>query len=129
MKYAVLLGRVLYSTIFKMAAPNHFSQGTIAYAASHGVPFASLAVPLSGIMALLGGLSILLGYRARTGAWLIVLFLVPVTLMMHNFWAMADPMMAMTQQVMFMKNLSMLGAALLISHFGSGHLSIDKGER
>ncbi len=129
MKYAVLLGRVLYASIFIMAAPNHFSKGTIAFAASHGVPLAAIAVPLSGVLALLGGLSIILGYRARIGAWLLVLFLVPVTIMMHNFWAVADPMMAMTQQIMFMKNLSMLGAALLIAHFGSGPLSIDKEER
>ena len=46
---------------------------TIAYAASRGVPLASLAVPFSGLLALAGGLSILLGYRARMGAWLIVL--------------------------------------------------------
>ena len=59
---------------------------------------------------------------------LLVLFLVPVTMMMHNFWAVADPMMAMTQQVMFMKNVSMLGAALLIAHFGSGPLSMDGGD-
>lgn len=129
MKPAVLLGRVLYSAIFIMAAPNHFSKGTIVYAANHGVPLASIAVPLSGVLALLGGLSILLGYKARIGAWLLVLFLVPVTVMMHNFWAVADPMMAMTQRVMFMKNLSMMGAAILISHFGSGPFSIDKGER
>jgi len=128
MKYAVLLGRVLYASIFIMAAPNHFSKGTIAFAAGQGVPLAAIAVPLSGVLALLGGLSILLGYRARIGAWLLVLFLVPVTIMMHNFWAVSDPMMAMTQQIMFMKNLSMLGAALMIAHFGSGPLSIDKGD-
>jgi putative oxidoreductase len=128
MKVAVLLGRVLYSAIFLMAAPNHFSKGTIEYAANHGVPLASIAVPMSGVVALLGGLSILFGYKARIGAWFLVLFLVPVTVMMHNFWAVADPMLAMTQRIMFMKNLSILGAALLISHFGSGPLSIDKEE-
>ena len=128
MKVAVLLGRVLYSAIFLMAAPNHFSKGTIEYAANHGVPLASIAVPMSGVLALLGGLSILFGYKARIGAWFLVLFLVPVTVMMHNFWAVADPMLAMTQRIMFMKNLSILGAALLISHFGSGPLSIDKEE-
>ncbi len=108
-----------------MAAPGHFSAGTIGYAASHGVPLASIAVPLSGMIALAGGLSILLGYRARWGAWLIVLFLVPVTVMMHNFWAVADPNAAQMQHIMFMKNLSMLGAALMITHFGSGPLSLD----
>jgi putative oxidoreductase len=125
MKYLVLLGRILYVAIFIMAAPGHFAAGTIAYAASKGVPMASIAVPLSGIMALAGGLSILVGYRAKWGAWLIVLFLVPVTLMMHNFWTMTDPNAAQMQQIMFMKNVSMLGAALMIAHFGSGPLSLD----
>jgi putative oxidoreductase len=46
--------------------------------------------------------------------------------MMHNYWAIADPMQAAAQFVMFKKNLSMLGAALLIAHFGSGPLSLDK---
>jgi putative oxidoreductase len=125
MNYLVLLGRVLYALIFVMAGPGHFAANTIAYAASQGVPLASLAVPLSGIIAFAGGLSIALGYRAKWGGWLIVLFLVPVTAMMHNFWAMTDPNMAQMQQIMFMKNLSMLGAALLITHFGSGPLSLD----
>lgn len=125
MKYLVLLGRVLYVAIFIMAAPGHFASGTIAYATGKGVPMASIAVPLSGIIALAGGLSILVGYRAKLGAWLIVLFLVPVTLTMHNFWTMTDPNAAQMQQIMFMKNVSMLGAALMIAHFGSGPLSLD----
>jgi len=54
----------------------HFSSQTIAYAASQGVPLASIAVPFSGLLALVGGLSILLGYRAKIGAWLIAVFLV-----------------------------------------------------
>jgi len=77
------------------------------------------------VVALAGGLSILLGYRAKLGAWLIALFLIPVTLMMHKFWAVTDPMMAQMQMAMFMKNLSMLGGALLITQFGSGPLSLD----
>ena len=44
------------------------------------------------------------------GCW--VLFLAAVTPMMHNFWTVTDPMMHQMQFVMFMKNLSMLGAAL-----------------
>ena len=121
----VLLGRFLYVLIFLMAAPGHFSKQTIAYAATQGAPLASVVVPLSGIIALAGGLSILLGYRAKIGAWLIVLFLVPVTLTMHKFWTVHDPVMAQTQMVMFMKNLAILGGALLISQFGAGPLSLD----
>ena len=71
------------------------------------------------------GISVLLGYRVRIGAWLLVLFLVPVTFMMHAFWAVPDPMMARMQQAMFMKNLSMLGGALLLTYFGAGPISVD----
>ncbi len=125
MNYLVLLGRILYALIFVMAGPGHFTANTIAFAASKGVPLASIAVPLSGIIATAGGLSIAAGYNAKWGGWLIVLFLVPVTVMIHNFWAMTDPNMSQVNQIMFMKNLSMLGAALLITYFGSGPLSVD----
>jgi putative oxidoreductase len=122
----VLVGRLFFALIFLMAGINHFSKQTIGYAASQGVPLASLAVPLSGVLALAGGLSILLGYRAKIGAWLIVLFLAPVTLMMHKFWGITDPMTEQIQQIMFMKNVAIAGGALLISQFGTGPLSLDR---
>ena len=128
MKYIVLAGRVLYSYIFVTSALGHFSQHTIEYAASKGLPMAAVLVPLAGAMALVGGVSILIGWNARWGAWLLVLFLLPVTIVIHKFWGISDPMTAQMQKVMFMKNLSMLGAALLIAYFGSGPLSID-GEK
>ena len=103
----------------------HFSQYEIGYAKAAGVPAANLLVPASGLLALAGALSILLGYRAKIGAWLLVLFLVPVTLAMQNFWAVRDPMMAQVQMAMFLKNVSILGGALLISQFGAGPLSLD----
>jgi len=124
-RYLVPLGRLLFALIFINSIIGHFSSGSIAYAQQAGVPMATLLVPLSGVLAFAGGLSIALGYRARLGAWLLVLFLVPVTLKMHAFWAVPDPMMAQMQQVMFFKNVSMLGAALLIAHFGAGPVSLD----
>ncbi|HXH19695.1 MAG TPA: DoxX family protein [Chitinophagales bacterium] len=45
---------------------------------------------------------------------------------MHNYWAVTDPAMAQIQQAMFMKNISMLGSALLIAYFGSGPFSLDE---
>ena len=78
-----------------------------------------------GIVSLAGGLSVLLGYRARIGAWLMVLFLVVVTPVMHKFWGLTDPAMAQLQLIMFLKNLLILGAALLITQFGAGPLSLD----
>ncbi len=109
-----------------MSSFGHFSSGTIAYAANQGVSFSQVLVPFSGLLALLGGLSILLGFHARLGALCIILFLVPVTLMMHNFWAISDAAQAQIQQIMFMKNLSMLGGALLIFNFGAGPVSFDE---
>jgi putative oxidoreductase len=102
----------------------HFSSQIIGYAASQGVPLASLVVPFSGLLAIVGGLSIVLGYRARAGAWLIIVFLLGVT-PLHNFWAVTDPMMHQMQFVMFLKNLAMLGGALLISQLGTGPWSLD----
>jgi putative oxidoreductase len=125
MKFAAPLGRLLYSLIFIMAGLGHFSKPTIEFAASQGVPFASFAVPLSGLIAIAGGLSIALGYQTRIGALLIAIFLVPVTLMMHAFWKISDPMMQQIQMAMFMKNVSMLGGALAFVYFGAGPVSVD----
>ena len=119
----VLLGRFLFAAIFLMSSFGHFSDKTIGYAASQGVPLAQIAVPISGLIALAGGLSIVVGYKAKIGAWLLVLFLVPV--MMHRFWRIGDPQASQMQMIMFMKNISMLGGALLITQFGAGPASLD----
>ena len=121
----VVLGRLLFALIFILSSPHHFTKPVVAYAAAQGVPLASIGVPLTGVIALVGGLSILLGDCAKIGAWLIVPFLILVTPMMHKLWGISDPMVAQMQMVMFMKNLSMLGGALLISQFGAGAFSLD----
>lgn len=126
MKAVALVGRILFSLIFLISSVGHFSAENIKYAASQGVPLANVLVPASGIMAAVGALSIIVGYKAQVGAWLIVIFLLPVTFMMHQFWDVGDPSVQQMQLAMFMKNISMLGAALLISYFGSGPLSIDQ---
>ena len=125
MRAFVPVGRVLFALIFVASIVGHFSSAEITEAAAHGVPLASVLVPLAGIIALLGGLSVMLGYRARFGALLLLVFLVPVTLVMHKFWGLADPQMAMMQRINFMKNTSLIGACLLILHFGSGPYSLD----
>lgn len=125
MKYVLLTGRILFAFLFIISAFGHFSAQSIGYAASQGLPMANILVPLSGIVELLGAISIILGYKARLGAWLLVLFLVPVTFTMHKFWTITDPVMHQMDMVMFMKNISMTGAALILAYFGSGELSID----
>lgn len=95
-------------------------------ATGQGVPMANILVPLSGVMAIIGGLSIILGYKARYGAALIILFLLPVTIMMHNFWSPTDPNQVAMQMAHFMKNVSMIGGAMMIAYFGSGSFSLDR---
>jgi putative oxidoreductase len=124
-RYGVPVGRALFAAIFLLAGPEHFKTATIAQAGRMGVPFAGLMVPVSGVLAMIGGLSVLLGFRARAGAAMLVLFLLPVTLAMHAFWSVADPQAAQIQVVMFFKNLALIGAAMLIGHFGAGPFSLD----
>ncbi len=126
MQIIVLLGRILYSFLFIASGFAHFQNRKMmaGYAQSKGVPAAELMVLASGLAELVGGVLVLLGYQARIGAWLIVLFLAPVTFAMHAFWTVSDPMQKVHERVNFFKNLSLLGAALLIAYFGSGPFSL-----
>ena len=125
MEIALITGRILFSILFIFSALGHFKQSTIGYAATKGVPFASFTVPFSGIMELVGGVSILIGYEARIGAWLLVLFMIPVTFVFHPFWKIKDPMQRQMEMATFLKNISILGGALILTYFGSGQLSIQ----
>jgi putative oxidoreductase len=128
-RYLVPLGRAAFAVGFFLFSPLTSLQQSISYAAQQGVPLPQLLVSLAGLISLAGGLSVLLGYRARVGAWLLVLFLVPVTFFMHNFWTMKDPMMAQWQLGAFIGNVSRVGMALLIAHFGAGPVSFDERVR
>jgi putative oxidoreductase len=121
----LLFGRFFFSILFIIAGFGHFSDSTITYAQNYGVPYVALLVPLSGLLAIFGGLSILLGYRARIGAWALVVFLVPVTLAMHAFWTVDNPANYQIQMSMFMKNLALLGGAFTYAYFGSGAYSVE----
>ena len=128
MNTTLLIGRILFSLAFIMLGFGHLFnyQAMSQYAASVGVPAPTVAVIVSGIMIVLGGLSVALGYRAKIGVLLLAIFLIPVTFMMHAFWGLEDPMQSQLQMVMFLKNLSMLGGALIIYYFGTGPLSLDR---
>lgn len=123
--WAVPIGRFFFSLIFIMSGLNHFTSGSIGYAASQGIPMADILVPVSGLIALMGGLSVLLGLHARVGAMLLLIFLIPVTVLMHNFWSYTDPEMAQVQMIHFMKNLALIGGATLIAFYGAGPISLD----
>ena len=125
MRYVALVGRILFSAIFIIAGFGHFTQAEIVYAAQQGVPFASLLVPASGVMAMAGGSAFSWAITPESAPCWWPCFRSPVTLALHRFWAETDPMMAQLQLAMFLKNVSMLGGALIVSHFGAGPASID----
>lgn len=125
MKYLPLLGRILFASIFLISVPGHFKAETAAWSALQGVPIASFLVPFSGILELIGAISVLIGYKTTWGALLLVVFMIPVTFMLHAFWKITDPMQAQMGMVMFLKNISIIGAALFIAYFGPGPFSVD----
>lgn len=123
---AVPLARVLFSLIFIISGSAHFRSDTIAFISSQGVPAASFLVPLTGLLIILGGFSIAFGCLTRWGAAAVIVFLIPITLMMHNFWVYTDPVLRQMQMINFLKNLGLMGGALYILHYGAGPVSVDR---
>lgn len=121
-----LLGRILFSALFLMSGMGHFQRLEMmtGYTRSKGVPAPKLAVVGTGLMIILGGLSILLGFQPTIGAILLVAFLVPSSLIMHNFWAIEDPQMKMAEMVNFNKNMALAGAALMFLFIQNWPLSL-----
>lgn len=110
-----LAGRGLFAVAVGYFAVGNLRdlQGAIAYADSKGAPLASVTVPVGSGMLLAGALSILFGVYPVIGVLAIVAFLVPVTALMHDFWNAKDQQ-ADNEQVHFLKNVGLLGAALLL---------------
>jgi putative oxidoreductase len=115
MQQLFVAGRIIVGAYYLFSAFNHFSQlGMMAgFAASKGVPAPKVAVFISGVLLLIAGLTLLLGYLPRLGVAALVLFFVPVTLMMHAFWADADPGARMNDMIHFTKNIALLGSSLM----------------
>ena len=129
-KWTQLAGRVALGAIFLLSALGKLAgwSSTAAHAASQGVPEVLLAGAVA--LELLGAASLLLGLRARWGAVALLVFLVPVTLVFHDFWARqgADQQQ---QSIEFLKNLSIGGGLLGVVAAGAGALSLDalRGQR
>jgi putative oxidoreductase len=115
MEIAFLIGRIIVGLYYTSAGLKHFQQLNMmaGYAGSKGVPAPKLAIAGSGLLIIIGGLDILLGYRPVIGVTAIVLFLVPVTFTIHNFWSVQDPQQKMAEMVNFTKNLGLIGSALM----------------
>jgi uncharacterized membrane protein YphA (DoxX/SURF4 family) len=107
---------VLFALIFLASGVNHLTklEAMTGYATYKKVPAAKLAVVVSGLMILVGGLYIAFGVYADLGALLIAIFLIPTAFLMHAFWKESDATAKQNEQIAFMKDISMAGAALII---------------
>jgi len=126
-KFGPLVGRILLAAIFLMSGIGKISgfAGTAGYMASKGIPMTDVLLAITIVIEIGAALMLILGYKARLGAAALLLWMIPVTFIFHNFWAMpADQQMI--QQIMFMKNLGLMGGMLYIMAFGSGPMSLDK---
>jgi uncharacterized membrane protein YphA (DoxX/SURF4 family) len=130
LRYLPLLGRILLSHIFLLSFFGKVTNWSTfeGMMAAKGVPPSWVPFLLGGAAALelIGGLSVLFGFKARWGALLLVLFLIGVTPVMHNFWAMPDPKAFQEQLINFQKNVAMLGGLLMVIACGAGAVSFDR---
>ena len=116
MKETFLAGRILLGGYLLFSGAHHFSNLTqmSAAAAHHGVPMPTLSVAAAGVLLLIGALSFLLGIFPKVGIAALVLFFVPVTLLMHQYWR-EEGMTRMNDMINFTKNVGLLGAIAMFA--------------
>ena len=123
-----LIGRILLALVFVMSGFDKLTgfTGTVGYIASENVPMPKIAAVVAIVIELGGGLAIVAGWMTRWAALVIAIFLIVITPIFHDFWTMTGAE-RMTNQIMFMKNVSMLGGFLVLFAFGPGKYSVDRG--
>jgi len=108
------IGRLIVGAYLIYSGVHHFTRysSMVQYATMKGVPLAGAAIPLSGLLVIVAGASFLLGYRTDIGVAALVVFLIPVSYMMHNFWAETGAQMQ-ADEINFLKNMALLGSGLI----------------
>jgi putative oxidoreductase len=122
----LLIARVLLALMFVLAGFGKLAglEGTAGYIASKGLPAPSLLALGAGVLELAAGVLIIVGWQARWAALALAAFTLVATVIFHNYWALpADQQMM--EQLMFLKNLSVIGGLLVLFAFGAGALSLD----
>jgi putative oxidoreductase len=123
-----VLGRIMIATIFFMSAvgnkiPNF--NNVAGYMASEGVPMSLVMLVGAIVFLIAGSLSIIVGFKARIGATLLLVFLALATYFFHDFWTFEDPQAKQDQMIQFMKNLALMGTMVFLMTNGSGPMSLD----
>ncbi|MEO0408750.1 MAG: FAD-dependent oxidoreductase, partial [Cyanobacteria bacterium P01_A01_bin.135] len=118
--YLPLVGRSFLTSIFIYAGINNLLNfSSTAEGIGAMLPAPELALAGNILCCLLGSLSLILGFKARWGAILLILFLLPTTFIFHPFWSDSS------ETIAFLKNLSLVGALLFVFAYGAGPVSLD----
>ena len=116
-----LVGRVLLAAIFLWSAVSQIRdfEEVASRMGQQGIPIPGLFLVGGIICLLLGSIAVILGVKARWGAVLLILFMIPTTVIFH------PPTGTDEDFIQFMKNLALIGGLCLIVANGPGPVSID----
>ncbi|MFY4815120.1 DoxX family protein [Halorubrum salsamenti] len=111
---AFLVGRVLFALVIGYLALGNLLdlESSVGYAKSKGAPLATISVPIGSFGLIAGALAILTGIFPAVGALAVIAFLVPITVIMHDFWTM-EGQDRQNEQIHFLKNIGLIGSALV----------------
>lgn len=121
-----LAGRLLLALLFLPAGIGKITgyAGTVGYIASKGLPLPEVGAAIAIAVEVLGGLALIFGWGTRFAALALALFTLAASVFFHNFWALpADQQMV--QQLMFIKNIAVVGGLLTLAAWGAGAWSVD----
>jgi putative oxidoreductase len=121
-----LVGRLLMAPIFLISGTMKLlhTNETVGYMAAQGIPRPMFFAIVAGLAEIAGALAIAAGFLTRIAAIGLVLFLIPTTLIFHNFWAFEGAEQK-TQLVNFLKNLTIMGGLSMLIAYGAGRFSVD----
>ena len=121
-----LAGRLLLATLLLRAGISRvadFAQ-TVDYISSMDLPLPNAAAALALVVELVGGVALVAGYGTRVVAVVLAMFMLVASFFFHKYWALpADQQMI--QQLMFMKNVAVVGGLLTLAAWGAGVWSMD----
>lgn len=121
-----LVGRIALALIFVTAGYSKIGtfDGTVGYIRSAGLPLAELGAAATIVVELAGGIALLIGYKARWAALALAVFCLAAALLFHNYWAMPAERQTI-QNILFWKNIAIMGGLLMVTAFGPGAWSAD----
>ena len=120
------IGRLLFALLFLPAGWGKLTgfAGSVGYTASSGLPLPELATAAALTVEIVGSLALILGFGTRWAALTLAFFTLLASFFFHKYWAVA-PEQVMMQQLMFFKNMAIVGGLLTVAAWGPGAWSLD----